>query len=145
MERQPGQIDVIALEHDLVHRRVGRWHLHHRLRIVHPPHVFVDHVALIGAEGGGQPPPAARHRRHHLVLLGADPLEVFRLRRRLDHRAQLGERDRFLVHLQLADLDQLLDEGAQAELVEVDVAGRHRSFLASLRLGHHLARRIDHQ
>ena len=126
MERQFGQVDIVALEHHLMHRRVRRRHFDDRLRIVHPPHVFVDHVALVGAEGGGEPSPAAGHRRHHLVLLGADPFEIFCLRRGLDDGTEIGERNRLLVDLHFTDCDQLLDEGSQPELVEVDVAGRHR-------------------
>jgi hypothetical protein len=72
------------------------------------------------------PKAAASRRRHHLVLLGADPLEIFCLRRGLDDGTEIGERNRLLVDLHFTDCDQLLDEGSQPEFVEVDVAGRHR-------------------
>jgi len=123
VKRQFGEIDVIAFDDHLMDRGLGRGYLDHWLRIVHPARVFVHEVALVGAERGSETTAAARHRGHHFVLLGADPLEVFGLGRGLDHRAQVGERNRFLMHLHLADRDQLLDEAAQAKFIEIDVAG----------------------
>ena len=121
MERQPRQVDVVAFAHDLVHRRMLRRHLDDRLRVAHAAHEFMRDLALANAKRRGQPLAAAGDGGDHLVLLGAHALEVRGLRRRLDHRAQVGERHRLVVHLDLADLGELADEIPQAEFFEVDL------------------------
>ena len=67
MERQFGQVDIVAPEHHLMHRRVRRRHFDDRLRIVHPPHVFVDHVRCRrrrrAVAGARTPPPPSRTAR----------------------------------------------------------------------------------
>src|SRR6202044_2256761 len=40
MERQPGEIDILAGDLDLVHRRIARRHLDQRLRIGEPPEIL---------------------------------------------------------------------------------------------------------
>jgi hypothetical protein len=121
VERQPGQVDVVARAHELVHRRVLRRHLDHQLRVAHAAHEFMRDLALADAERRGQPLAAAGDRGDHLVLRGAHPLEMRGLRGRLDHRAEVGERHRLVVHLDLADLGELVDEVPQAEFFEVDL------------------------
>ena len=121
VERQPRQVDVVAFAHDLVHRRVLGGHLDDRLRIAHAAHEFVRDLALANAERRGQPLAAAGDGGDHLVLLGAHALEMRGLRRRLDDGAQVGERHRLVVHLDLADLGELADEAPQTEFFEVDL------------------------
>ena len=65
----------------------------------------------------------------HLVMLGAGFLEEHRFRRLLDDRAHIGERDRLLMHLDLADLDQLSDEIPQPEFLEVHLASLDRHLM----------------
>ena len=121
VERQPGEIDVVAGDHDLLHRRVGLRHLDHRLRGRHPAGEFLRQVALVGrAERGGMAAAAAADRADDLEMLGAGVLEQRRLRRGLDDRADVGERDRAIVDVDLADRDQMLDKPPQPEFFEID-------------------------
>ena len=91
-------------------------------------------LAFADAERRGQPLAAAGDRRHHLVLFGAHALEMRGLRRRLDHRAQVGERHRLVMNLDLADLGQLAHEIAQPEFFEIDLnAGLDRLWVHDVR------------
>jgi hypothetical protein len=53
--------------------------------------------------------------------LGSRVAKQHRLVGRLDDRAQAGERHRLVVNLDLAEIDQPLDEPAQPEFLEVDL------------------------
>ena len=125
VERQPGQVDGVAGEHDLLHRRLGLRNLDHRLRVRHPPPEFLRKIALVArAERGGVTAAAAADRADDLEMLGPGILEQCRLGRGLDHGADVGERDRLVVDIDLAHADQLLDKAPQPELFEIDA--RHR-------------------
>jgi len=120
MERQHGEIDLIAGPHDLMHRRVARRDFDDRLRLRNAAIVFRRDLVLADAEGGRDAFAAAGDGGDHLVLLGSGLLEEHRFRRLLDDRADIGERDGGVVGLYLADLDQLLDEAAKTEFLEID-------------------------
>ncbi len=121
MERQLGEIDVVAGDHHLLHRRVGLRHLDHRLRVRHPAGELLRQVALVvGAERRGMAAAAAADRADDLEMLGAGVLEQRRLRRGLDDRADVRERDRAIVDVDLADRDQMLDKSPQPEFFEID-------------------------
>ena len=147
MERQPGQVDVIALEHDLAHRRVGRRHLHHRLRTRSSAACIrgsrcAHRCRRRGPAAGRLPDTAAT------ISYCSAPtrLKHFRLRRRLDHRAQLGERDRLLVHLHLADLRSASRRRSAGGTCRGRRCGPPSVMSSSCcACGHHLARRIDHR
>ena len=124
VKRQAGQVDLVAGDHALMHRRVGRTHLDHRLRIVHAPRVFLGDVAGRHAEGRRQPRPTAGYRADDLELLGAGLAEQRGARRCLDKGADLEQRDRLVMDIHLADLDQPLDEAPEPELLEIDIRGR---------------------
>ena len=79
MERQPGEIDVLAGDLDGVHRRLVRRHLDQRLQAVQSLEVFVVQLVLAGAERSREAPRAAGGARHHLEALGAGLPEQHRL------------------------------------------------------------------
>ena len=121
VERQSGEVDVVARDHHLLHRRVGLRHLDHRLRGRHAAREFLRQVALVGhAEGGGVAAAAAADRPDDLEMLGTGVLEQRRLRRCLDHRADVRQRDRAIVDVDLADRDQVFDKTSQPEFFEID-------------------------
>ena len=128
VERKRRQVHVLARNHDLMHRRVAGWHLDHRLRIIHAPHVFVRYLPLADAEGGREPPPAARHRGDQFELLRTHAPEKRCLGRGLDDGAEPGQGDRLFMYLDLADLDQAIDERPEPEFLEIDTRARHRGF-----------------
>ncbi len=129
MERQLGEIDVLAGDLDIVHRGVAGRHLDQRLRAREPSEIFVVELVLAGLEGGGEALAVARGLGDQLDLLGAGLLEQHRLVGALDDRAQAGERHRLVVNLDLAELDQALDEAAQAVFVEIDGGGMGHRWL----------------
>ena len=121
VERQPGEIDVVAGDHHLLHRRIGLRHLHHRLRVRHAAGEFLRQVALVGrAERRGMAAAAAADRADDLETLGAGVLEQRRLGRGLDDRADIRERDRAVVDVDLADRNQMIDKPPQPEFFEID-------------------------
>ena len=123
MERQLGQIDVLAGNFYVMHRGVAGRHLDQRLRAGEPSEIFVVELVLAGLEGGGEALAVAGGLGDQFDLLGAGLLEQHRLVGALDDRAQAGERHRLVVNLDLAEFDQALDEAAQAVFVEIDCGG----------------------
>ena len=123
MERQLGQIDVLAGDFYVVNRRVAGRHLDQRLRAGEPSEIFVVELVLAGLEGGGEALAVAGGLGDQFDLLGAGLLEQHRLVGALDDRAQAGERHRAVVDFNLAEFDQALDEAAQAVFVEIDGGG----------------------
>jgi hypothetical protein len=103
---------------------VGR-HLHHGLRVGEPPEIFLVELVLAGFERRSHALPAAGGLRNNLQLLGAGPLEQEGFICRFDDRAKARQRHRFGVNLNLTHVDEALDESAQPELVQIDVAARH--------------------
>ena len=123
MERQPGEIDVLAGDLDLVHRRVAGRHLDQRLRIGEPPEVFLVKLVFAGFESGGETFAVARGLGDDFDLFRAGFLEQHRLFGAFDDRAQARQRHRLVVDFDFADLDQAIDEIAQAVFVEIEVRG----------------------
>ena len=121
MERQLGEVDVLAGDLDCVHRRIGRRHFDERLRIGEPGEIFVVKLGLGGFEGGGEALAVAGGLGDKLGLLGTSFLEQHRLVGGFDDGAELGQRHRPIVHLHLAELDQALDEIAQPVFIEVEI------------------------
>src|SRR4051812_10823509 len=76
-------------------------------------------IPFIDAEGGGEALAAARHRRHHLEPFRPDAAKQRRLAGRFDMGAECRERHRLVVDLDLAELGQPVDEGAQPELLAI--------------------------
>ena len=128
MERQSGEIDVLAGDFDLVHRRVGGGHFDQRLRVGEALEIFVVELVFADLECGGEALAAAGGLGGQLDLFRSCFLEEHRLGGALDDRAQFGERHRTLVDLDLAELDKALDEAAQPVLGEVELGGCGRHF-----------------
>jgi hypothetical protein len=63
---------------------------------------------------------AAADRPDDLEMLGTGVLEQRRLRRRLDDRADVRQRDRTIVDIDLANRDQVFDKTSQPEFFEID-------------------------
>ena len=121
MERQLGEVDILAGDLDRVHRRIRRWHFDERLRIGEPGEIFVVKLGLGGFERGGKPLAIAGGLGDQLGLLGARFLEQHGLVGGFDDGAELGQRHRPIVHLHLAELDQAVDEAAQPVFIEVEI------------------------
>ncbi len=121
MERQLGEVDVLAGDLDLVHRRIAGRHFDQRLRIGEPGEIFVVKLVFGGLEGGGEPLAIAGGLGDQLGLLGTGFLEQHGFVGGFDDGAQLGQRHRPVVHFHLAELDQALDEVAQPVFVEVEI------------------------
>ena len=117
MERQPGEIDVLAGDLDGVDLLLVR--ICTSISAAGCPVAgSIQALVLAGAERDGEAPRAAGGARHHLEALGAGLPEQLRLVGRLDDRARSSAgRQRVVVNLDLAEIDQLLDEAAQAESV----------------------------
>jgi hypothetical protein len=113
---------------------VLRRHLDDRLRIAHAAHEFMCDLALGDVERRGQPLATAGDGGHHLVLLDAGALEMGRLRRRFDHRAQVGERHRLVMNLDLTDLASLRTKlrSRNFSMIHLD-AGLDRLWMHELR------------
>ncbi len=122
VERQRREIDLLAGLHHRVHRCILRFDLDHRLRLAEPAHDLGRDGALVGLEGRGNPPPAAGDCGHQLEPLGPGLPEQRRLAGRLDPGAQIDQVDRLLVHRNLVHPAQRLNEPAQTESFEVDLA-----------------------
>ena len=121
IERQLGEIDVLAGQHDFVHRRLVRGNFDDRLRRREALPVFVVELLLAHVEGGGKPLAVARGLGGKLDALGPRLLEQHRLVRALDDLAHLGKRHGLGMDLDFAHVDEPVDEAPQAVLVHVDV------------------------
>ncbi len=136
MKREPAEIDVLAGDLDRVHRRVVRRHLHQRLQAAQALEIFVVEALLAGVERRRQALSAACRLGDDLEALRARLGEQQRLPGAFDDRAQPGERDRLVVNLDLAEIDQPLDEAAQPVFFQINLGrsgfGVHRVSLASL-------------
>jgi len=121
VERQPQQIDIAVGQHDLVDRRVARRNLDERLRIGEPPEISFVKLVLRHAKRGGQAPTVAGRLGDQLDAFWSSLIEQHRLRRRLDNRAEPGQRHRLIMHLDFAQVYQMLNKAAQPVLVGVDV------------------------
>jgi hypothetical protein len=76
-------------------------------------------AAFVGVERCGKPTPRPHHVADELGPLRPDRAEPDRARIAVEHRADVDEIDRLLMHDAFALLHQLLDETAQAELLGV--------------------------
>ena len=88
IERQLGEIDVLAGDLHGVHRRVAGRNLHHRLRIGQALEILVVDFFFGGVERGDQALAAGRGLGHDLGLFRAGLLEQHRLLGALDDRAE---------------------------------------------------------
>src|SRR4051794_10601971 len=121
VERQLGEIDVLAGDLDGVHRRVVRRDFHHRFRIGEPLEILVVDFFLSGFERRDQTRTARRGLGDDLRPFRACTLEQHRLLGPLDHLAEAGQRHRFVMNLDLAHVYQPVDEGPQPEFLQIDL------------------------
>src|SRR3972149_11592009 len=113
MERKYGQIDIFPLNDDLMHRRLLRRNLDHGLRGFQTFLLFLPGAVHGRSEGGREATTVTRYAADDFNLLWACLAKQNRLWRRLDDPAQLRQRHWFIVDLDLAHLDQLIDEGSE--------------------------------
>jgi hypothetical protein len=126
MERQLGEIDILAGDLDRVDRRfVGR-NLDDRLRVRLTRKVGLVELVFAGAERGGDALAPACDLGNHLGFLRARLLEQHGLVGALDDRRQADQRDVVLDDLDLAHVGEPLHERAQAILLKVNF--RHRQY-----------------
>ena len=146
MKREPGQIDVLAGETDLVHGGfVGR-HLDNRLRIGQAPEIFGVEFVFAGVERSGETPSAASSPGNDLHLLRARFFEQMCPRRAFDGRTERRQRHRLVVNLHLIHRDQPVNKSAQPVFFHVDIGLRlhmpiqcssaHRAYHESRYQGH---------
>ena len=123
MRRQRAQVRLVALEHDLLHRRLLRRHFRRRQRLRQPLLQRAEQAALVGIERKRQPPTRTHDVADKLGLLRSGGLEQRCLWIAVEHRGHIDEIDRLVVHLAFAELHQPVDEIAQPEAFGID--GRH--------------------
>ncbi len=123
MERQFGQIDVLAGDLDPMHRRVARRHFDERLRTGEALEIFVVKLFFGCPERCGKPLAIARRLGDELHLFGPRSLEQHRLLGALDDGAYCRQGNGLFVNVDLAERDEAVDEIAQTVLVEVDGRG----------------------
>ena len=125
MDREPGEVGVLAGEHDFLHRRLGAADLHQFLRRGEPFQHQRQEGLRRTLEAGGDARAAAGHPAHQLGALGAGIGEQHRARVPVEHGGDVDQVDRVRVHLRLAGLDEALDEGAKAEPFQIGCGCGH--------------------
>ena len=115
IERQLGEIDVLACDLHGMNRSVAGRDLHHRLRIGQALEILVVDFFFGGFERRDQAFAAGRGLGHHLGLFRAGAFEQHRLVGAFDDGAEAGQWHRFVVDLDLAHVDEPVHEGAQPE------------------------------
>ena len=123
VERQLGEIDVLAGDLHRVDRSVAGRDFHHGLRVGQPLEILVVDFFFGGFERGDQAFAAGCGLGDDLGPFRARALEQDRLLGALDDRAEAGQRHRLVVDLDLAHVDEPVDESTQPVLFQVD-AGR---------------------
>ena len=104
MERESGEVDIIAGHHHLVHRRCARRDFDHRLRVVQPPQVFVRRLPLVNAERCSEATAAAAGGGYDLEMVGTSVFKQNGFGSLSNGRAKIGERNRLLVDFGLTNL-----------------------------------------
>ena len=89
-------------------------------------------AGLVGVERGGEPAARAHHVADQLGFLGSHGPEPDRAGVAVEHRGDVDQVDRIVVHDAFALLHQLLDEMAQAELLGVGL-GHGAAFRSDFR------------
>ena len=133
MKRQLREVHVVAGDNHFMDRRFVRRHLDNRLLVGDPAEKLVGHRVRCRIERRGETPASAANRGGDLEMLRSRILEQDTLVGRLDYGTHVRQRHRFVMHIDLAHVDQSLDEPAQAELVKIhfgtDGCVGHRVFL----------------
>ena len=125
MHGQRGEIDLIAGQHDLLHRRIGARDLDQLGLVLEALDHLGHELGRLDAEGQRHPRPAADDIAHQLGLLrprGFEPDRVVAF----ELGSEIGEIDRLLAHLAEPGLDQRLEKAAQPEAVAVIGARRRK-------------------
>ncbi len=118
MHRQRGEIDLIAREHDFLHRRVGARDLDQLGLVLEALDHFGHELARLDAEGQRHARTAAHDIAHELGFFGSRGFEPDRLVV-LEFGGEIGEIDRLLAQFAFAGLDQQIEETPQPEPVAV--------------------------
>ena len=115
MDRQAGQIGVLASQDHRVHRGRGAVDLDQRLRDGKPVAHGPQQLTRRHAEAGGDPRAAAGHPADQLRPFRARVAEQHRLGIAVEHTGDVDQIDRPVVDLGQILFDQPVDEAAQPE------------------------------
>ena len=124
IERQLGEIDVLAGDLTCVHRRVAGRHFDQRLRVGEALEIFVVELVLGGLERAAMALAVAAVLATISTCSGPAFLNSTRLSVRSMIGAQAGQRHRLVVDLDLAHVDEAIDEAAQPVFFQVDLGLR---------------------
>ncbi len=102
MDRQRGQVGLVAGQHDLLRGRLGARHLDDLGLVAQPALDFGDQCARLDAEGAREPGAAAGHVGDQLLPLRADGAEQHGARIAFERRRDVGEVERLVVSFKLA-------------------------------------------
>ena len=122
VDRQRGQVGIVAGQHDIVHRSVRGRHLDRSDRMAQAFAQDGGKAGLVGLERGGKAAPGAHHVADELGLLRPHRAEPDRVGIAVEHRRHVDEIDRIVVDDAFALLHELLDEVAQAKFFGVDLS-----------------------
>jgi hypothetical protein len=89
-------------------------------------------AALVGIERAGKPLPRGHHVADQLGLFRTRRLEQHCARITVEDAAHIDEVDGRLVHLALAEVDQFVDEIAQAKALGIDRGHGTSSYLTAI-------------
>jgi len=121
MDGQGGDIDLIAGQHHLLHRRSLRWNLDDLALARDAAHQLVDQLLGRHAEGAREPAAIGIDIAGELGGFGAGLLEPHRLGIAAQPRGDIGKLDLLLDDLGLARGGQLLEKAAQAKALEIEI------------------------
>ena len=116
--RQFGEIGLLALENDLLHRRLAVGQLSQRKGFAQAFHDHADQALLVGPETGGQALAAAHHIGDDLGFFGSRLAKQHGLGLAMQMGRGFGQLDRLVDDLELVQFRQILNEVAQAETVQ---------------------------
>ena len=119
MDRQHGEIGIVAGQHDLVYRRPHGRHFDRRNGMAQALAQHGGKAGLVGFQRGCEPPPRAHHVADELGPFRSDGTKPDRVGIAIERRGDIDEINRLVVHDAFTLLRQLLDEVSQAEFFAI--------------------------
>ena len=121
MDRQDSHIDLIAGQHNLLHRRRLGGNFDDLALPFGAAHELVDQFFGRDAEGPREPATIGIDIADELGRFGARLLEPDRLGIAAQRRGDIGELDLLLDDLSLARCGELIEKAAQAKALEIEI------------------------